>query len=443
LSDAHLRTPKLAPGMVDTQKDEIALSEDVDLDLEMRRHVLDTHRALDRLHHYALLGVEQAADKKELKRAYYELAAKFHPDRYFRKRLGSFKLRMETIFGRLTIAHDTLSNRESRVEYDAYLAEQRRAQGIEELLAEAAAEARRAEESIEREVRGHSPLAVPASSVPPPQVPFEVASPRVPPPQAAPPQVPPPQAPPAPGPSVDLAARRDALAKRLLGGRAVASSSAPPARISLAPPPPPNVADAMDALRRRYEERVLRAKAVQARRYAANAESALAKGDTVAAARAFRVALSLSPGDAELERTAQDAQAKADAVLGETYARQAAYEEKTDHWREAARSWTRVCQVRPNDADAHEHAANALVKASGDLHEAGRHAERACALMPQTSRYRVALANVYLAAGLSLNARRELELAAQLAPHDGTIQAMVDRVGGLVVSEEGMGGWRR
>ena len=41
----------------------------------------------------------------------------------------------------------------------------------------------------------------------------------------------------------------------------------------------------------------------------------------------------------------------------------------------------------------------------------------------------MALATVYLAAGLALNARRELDAAAQLAPHDDTIVAMMRRAG--------------
>jgi tetratricopeptide (TPR) repeat protein len=185
----------------------------------------------------------------------------------------------------------------------------------------------------------------------------------------------------------------------------------------------------MDALRRRYEERVSRAKAAQAGKYVSTAEEALARGDAVAAATAYRVALTLSPHDAELERVANEARIKADAVLGETYARQGAYEAKTGQWAEAARSWARVCAARPTDADAHAHAANAIVKANGNLHEASRLAERACTIEPKRSRYRVTLANVYLAAGLGLNARRELETAAQLDPQDGNIQAMMKRMG--------------
>ena len=48
----------------------------------------DVHREIQQLDHYALLGVDPKADKKAIKRAYYELAAVFHPDQYFRKTPG-------------------------------------------------------------------------------------------------------------------------------------------------------------------------------------------------------------------------------------------------------------------------------------------------------------------------------------------------------------------
>ena len=78
-----------------TPEEEVILAEEVDLDVDIRRRVLVMHRGLDRLDHYALLGVERTADRKAIKRAYFDLAAKFHPDKYFRKSLGSFKMRME------------------------------------------------------------------------------------------------------------------------------------------------------------------------------------------------------------------------------------------------------------------------------------------------------------------------------------------------------------
>ena len=49
-----------------------------------------------------LLQVDQEirvdAEKKQIKSAYYALAPEFHPDKYFRKRLGSYKRKIEAIF---------------------------------------------------------------------------------------------------------------------------------------------------------------------------------------------------------------------------------------------------------------------------------------------------------------------------------------------------------
>lgn len=191
----------------------------------------------------------------------------------------------------------------------------------------------------------------------------------------------------------------------------------------------PSTTDAMEALRRRYNERVSLAKEAQARKYIKSGEEALASGDPVAAANAFKVALTLSPDDPELQHSARTAQSRADAILAETYARQAGYEEKNGQWAEAARSWGRVAKARPTDPSSLERAANAVLKAGGDLHEAARLAQEACKLQPESAPFRATLAAVYLAAGLAKNARRELETAAQLAPHDGTIQAMLKRVG--------------
>jgi tetratricopeptide (TPR) repeat protein len=97
------------------------LNEDVDLDMERRRYILDAHAQLDRINHYALLGVNRAADKKSVKDAYFRLAGLIHPDRYFGKRLGSYKPKMELLFTRMTAAYETLSRNQSRAAYDAQL----------------------------------------------------------------------------------------------------------------------------------------------------------------------------------------------------------------------------------------------------------------------------------------------------------------------------------
>jgi curved DNA-binding protein CbpA len=383
-----------------TPEDEAIMAEEVDIDVDLRRWILKLYRSLERSDHYQLLGVDRAADKKTIKRAYFDLAAKLHPDKYFRKRLGTFKHRMEAVFGRITLAQDTLTNADRRAEYDEYVEERLRTRGMEDLLAAAMAEAKRAEESAEQEAQAASSPSQPEMKPVP--------------------------VPTAPSVDVSAAARRDALARRLLGGRPGSSPSRPSMP---AVQRPPTTAEAMDALRRRFEDRKAQARAAQARKYVAAGEEALAKNDVVSAANNFRVASTLLPEDEQLEKRATETQGRADAILADTYAKQAVYEEKTGQWPEAARSWQRVCRGRPNDARVCERAANAIVKAEGDLHEAARLAKQAVAIAPDTVSFRVTLAGVYLAAGLALNARRELETAAQRAPHDDTIQAMLKRVG--------------
>ena len=388
------------------------LAEDVDLEPEIRQRVLVLHRDLANLDHYRLLRIDPSADRKAVKRAYFELAAVFHPDKYFRKRLGSYKPRMEAVFSRITLAHDVLTGKESRAEYDAYLEEQRRVRGLEDQLSGADAETRRAVETIEREV-----MAAEASR--PSQAPSSASSPSSP----SSPSV-------RPAPSAaDAAARREAFARKLLGGRAPGPASS--RRIEVAAPaplPPQTPAEAVEALRRRYLDRIAQAKIAQARKYVSQADESLAKGDAIAAANALKVASSLAPADPTLQARASEAQRKADTMLGETYVNQAQYEEKNGQWAEAARSWTRASRGRPNDVVVHERAANAIVKSGGDLHEAGRLARRACELGPTVALNRATLAAVYLAAGLELNARRELEAAAQLAPQDDTIRQMLENL---------------
>jgi tetratricopeptide (TPR) repeat protein len=95
--------------------------ESVEMSPELQEKVRGLYDRLNELDHYALLGVAATSDEKDVKRAYFALAKDFHPDRYFRKNLGSYKKRLEAIFARMTQANDTLSNRARRAEYDRHL----------------------------------------------------------------------------------------------------------------------------------------------------------------------------------------------------------------------------------------------------------------------------------------------------------------------------------
>lgn len=97
------------------------LLEDVELDAEHKKYVLEVHDKLATIDHYEVLGVPRDATKKAIKSAYFRIASTIHPDRHFKKRLGSFKARMEAIFVRVEAAYQTLTDPDARAKYDATL----------------------------------------------------------------------------------------------------------------------------------------------------------------------------------------------------------------------------------------------------------------------------------------------------------------------------------
>ncbi len=371
------------------------LDEDVDIEVDHRRKVLDLFHRLEDLDHYALLGVQRAADKKAIKRAYYEAASLFHPDRFFRKRLGTFKLKMEAVFSRVTLAQDTLTNTEARAEYDAYLGDQQSAAAIE------------------------ADLSAPIAPLEPPLVdnplPTTNAPPKVT--SSAPPRGSHSSAP----PRQSEQARREALAKRLLSG-----SIAPPRQPSV--PQMQAVTNDPDALRRHYETRVEAVRDRMVKEHVQQANAAMESSDWGGALTAFKMAMAAAPNDTELRASLAEAQAKATGQLVENYRRQARYEEKAQRWADAARSWTRVTKTLTDDVQAHERAAICLLKGDGNLHDAAALARRAITLDPSNASYRVSLAEIYIAAGLGLNAKRELEAALQISPGDASIQTLLKRI---------------
>lgn len=148
------------------EADEPSPDADVDLTVEQKNGIDALLRQLETVDLYELLGVPRGAEKKEIKRAYNERATKFHPDRFFRKRLGSFKQKMETIFSRMTEALDTLCSPERRAHYDVVL-RSKRTRSIEAMLAEAAAEMTGAQEEAECERFVVQDIEVAGASLPP------------------------------------------------------------------------------------------------------------------------------------------------------------------------------------------------------------------------------------------------------------------------------------
>ncbi len=93
---------------------------------------------------------------------------------------------------------------------------------------------------------------------------------------------------------------------------------------------------------------------------------------------------------------------------------QASYEEKHQHWQEAAATWQRLCNEDPYDATAHRRAALAMHHAGMKVELALELAQRATHLVPNDAHNRRALGQLYLAAGMKRKARAELDMALAL-----------------------------
>lgn len=373
--------------------DPAELDEEVDLDLQRKRLILDNYYRLDSVSHYELLGIAPTAEKKAIKEAYFQAVATFHPDRYYGKSLGNFKAKLERVFQRLTEAHDVLTRKKSRDDYDQYLSTQLRNRSLEQLLGDERARAdelERAKRRIEEEAR----IAERAAHTPSQQM-----------------------------RAVDPEERRRALARRLRG------SMQPPARSDAPPPPSSGAIKEMvaDELRRRYDQRLSQARDTQIESYRKAAEEALQTNNVVSAANALRIAASLAPDDKELAEKLELVQAKANTELADSYLDQARYEERNGRMLEAALSYERAARGKPN-ALVFERAAHCLVEGDGDMRKAADLAKKAVGLAPKSHEPKVTLARIYAKAGMKESALLEFERASQLAPDDDSIKDWIKRL---------------
>ena len=96
--------------LIDPTPEEItALAEPAELDDAERRLILSMARKVALADAHGILGVGPDADKRTLKRVYFRLSKDFHPDRYYRRKLGSFGPRLAAVFEAISRAYEELS----------------------------------------------------------------------------------------------------------------------------------------------------------------------------------------------------------------------------------------------------------------------------------------------------------------------------------------------
>src|SRR5262249_43057466 len=116
-------------------------------------------------------------------------------------------------------------------------------------------------------------------------------------------------------------------------------------------------------------------------------------------------------------------------ALADGYWKQGEYEAQQNDWADAAVSFSKVVNGRPDDPAANERAAFAILKSSGNTRRAVELARRAVELEPRKPEFHLTLAQAYAAAGLEKSAEAEIERAAQLAPQHPRVAELLARNG--------------
>lgn len=122
--------PEAVEGFTDTIEDAADISPEsgdaahADVALLSVQEISAAHAALEQQDYYQLLGVAREAGPVEIKRAYYRVAKRYHPDRYGDAGFADVIDQLKMLFVRVNTAYHTLSSGERKRAYDLEVAEQ-------------------------------------------------------------------------------------------------------------------------------------------------------------------------------------------------------------------------------------------------------------------------------------------------------------------------------
>ncbi len=129
----HFDTLKLIYAFLSTRMVEVKVEEKVsvrDMDEVLKNNGIgdDFVQELNELYqkcqdmdYYELLGVQKNSTLNDIRRSYYQMVKRFHPDRYFRIEHEDFKNKISKIFSLINEAYSTLSDPVKKSTYDTML----------------------------------------------------------------------------------------------------------------------------------------------------------------------------------------------------------------------------------------------------------------------------------------------------------------------------------
>jgi curved DNA-binding protein CbpA len=297
-----------------------ALDPSLELDASVQAELLAFAQRLHRPYH-EILGVPRDADARTIKKAYFALSKRLHPDRYFRRRLGAFAPLIDACFKKLLEAYELLSDPATRAALQA-----------------------------------------------------------------------------APSPAADV-------------GPSHASGLAVRRRLR-------QRVGALGAAKRASEERRRKAKG-----FFESGMASFAKERWLEAAGSVRLAIAFDPENEAYRERFSEVQRRAHDERARALVRQAEGALELRDFAQAVNLLEEAVDYRPADPELSIRAAKISWQALRDMRRAKELAVHAVELAPENGGYRRLLGLVYRDAGLTANARRELETALRLDPQDAEARA--------------------
>jgi curved DNA-binding protein CbpA len=141
------------------------------------------------------------------------------------------------------------------------------------------------------------------------------------------------------------------------------------------------------------------------------------------AAGSVRLAIAFDPGNQAYKEAFSDVQRKAHEERAKLLIKQGEGALDMRDYQDAAGLFEEALQFRPFDPELNIRAARLQWQAVGNLRKAKEFAAAACEIEPANAGYRRTLGQIFKAAGLKSNARRELEAALRLDPKDAEASA--------------------
>ncbi len=104
--------------LLDDKKEDSASEESAEDMNRLREDITRKTHFFAQADYYEILGITRQATTSDIKTAYYQMAKKYHPDRYRQPEYAELRAQLESLFARITQAYDTLREAGPRAAYD-------------------------------------------------------------------------------------------------------------------------------------------------------------------------------------------------------------------------------------------------------------------------------------------------------------------------------------